>query len=166
MSNRSSSAQQRQKQIYLAGLAGKKPPVPVDMAELERRALRRMSRDAAAAIGGGAGREDTMQANREAFSRWQILPRMLRDVSALDTSIELFGQRRDQRHAATEARGGLVDRLFHPHQQLRQLPGLQRSWVRHATRLASPGAAVHGHADGAAAKSGNLGRGSSYSLVS
>ena len=93
MNQRPSSAQQRQKQIYLAGLAGKKPPVPVDMAELERRALRRMSRDAAAAIGGGAGREDTMQANREAFARWQILPRILRDVSALDTSLELFGQR-------------------------------------------------------------------------
>jgi lactate 2-monooxygenase len=32
-------------------------------------------------------------ANRAAFQRWRIVPRMLRDVERRDTSIELFGQR-------------------------------------------------------------------------
>lgn len=52
-----------------------------------------MSREAFAYIAGGAGSEATMQANRRAFDQWQIVPRMLRDVSARDTSIELFGQK-------------------------------------------------------------------------
>jgi lactate 2-monooxygenase len=34
-----------------------------------------------------------MAANREAFERWRIMPRMLRDVSRRDTSVELFGRR-------------------------------------------------------------------------
>ncbi|HMV89838.1 MAG TPA: alpha-hydroxy-acid oxidizing protein, partial [Cyclobacteriaceae bacterium] len=44
-------------------------------------------------IAGGAGAEATLQANRNAFDQWQIVPRMLNDVSRRDTSIELFGQR-------------------------------------------------------------------------
>src|SRR5919199_5015937 len=34
-----------------------------------------------------------MAANRAAFERWRIVPRMLRDVSRRDTSVELFGRR-------------------------------------------------------------------------
>ena len=34
-----------------------------------------------------------MRANRAAFERWRIVPRVLRDVSARDTSVELFGRR-------------------------------------------------------------------------
>src|SRR6185437_1658854 len=34
-----------------------------------------------------------MRANREAFERRRIVPRVLRDVSARDTSVELFGRR-------------------------------------------------------------------------
>ena len=41
-------------------------------------------------IAGGAGAGETLRANREAFHRWQIWPRMLRDVSRRDTSIKLF----------------------------------------------------------------------------
>lgn len=82
----------RQSQIYLEGLAGKKPSVPVDSAELEERARLYMSRQAFAYVAGGAGRESTIDANRRAFERWRIVPHMLRDVSQRDTSIELFGQ--------------------------------------------------------------------------
>jgi lactate 2-monooxygenase len=35
-----------------------------------------------------------MRANLAAFDRWRIVPRVLRDVSARDTSIELLGERR------------------------------------------------------------------------
>ena len=44
-------------------------------------------------VAGGAGSEHTMRADRAAFDRWQLVPRMLRDVSARDTSVELFGRR-------------------------------------------------------------------------
>ena len=36
-----------------------------------------------------------MRANREAFERHRIVPRVLRDVSVRDTSVELFGRRLD-----------------------------------------------------------------------
>ena len=52
-----------------------------------------MSREAWAYAGGGAGTGATMLANREAFDRWKIVPRMLRDVSRRDLSVELFGAR-------------------------------------------------------------------------
>jgi lactate 2-monooxygenase len=41
-------------------------------------------------VAGGAGAEDTMRANREAFYRYRIRPRMLRDVSDRDLSVTLF----------------------------------------------------------------------------
>ncbi len=42
---------------------------------------------------GGAGGEETMCANRDAFYRWRLRPRVLRDVSARDISIELLDKR-------------------------------------------------------------------------
>ena len=42
---------------------------------------------------GGAEDESTVRANRAAFSRYAFLPRVLVDVSAVDTAIELFGTR-------------------------------------------------------------------------
>ena len=84
---------ERQSQIYVGGVSGRRPRVPVDFAELERRAEAAMSEKAFAYVAAGAGLEETIRANREAFHRWQIVPRMLRDVSARDTSIELFGRR-------------------------------------------------------------------------
>jgi lactate 2-monooxygenase len=41
----------------------------------------------------GAGNERTVAANRAAFDRWRIVPRMLRDVERRDTGVELFGRR-------------------------------------------------------------------------
>ena len=84
---------QRQSHIYLEGLAGARPVVPVDPTELERRAREAMSPEAFAYVAGGAGLERTVDANRRAFDRWRILPHMLNDVSLRDTSIELFGDR-------------------------------------------------------------------------
>jgi lactate 2-monooxygenase len=83
----------RQTQIYLAGVSGRRPTVPLDARRLERAARRAMSRDAFAYVRAGAGNERTMFANRAAFDGWRIVPRMLRDVSGRGTSIELFGRR-------------------------------------------------------------------------
>ncbi|HEX2080192.1 MAG TPA: lactate 2-monooxygenase [Longimicrobium sp.] len=81
----------RQAEVYLAGVAGKTPAVPVDAARLEAAADEAMSDEAFAYVAGGAGSESTMRENRAAFERWRIVPRMLRDVSARDTTVELFG---------------------------------------------------------------------------
>ena len=83
----------RQTEVYLAGVRGVRPCVPVDAGRLEQAAQRAMSREAFAYTAGGAGSESTMRANRAAFERWRIVPRVLRDVSVRDTSVELFGRR-------------------------------------------------------------------------
>ena len=83
----------RQGKIYTAGVAGRLPAVPVAWAELEKAAQAAMTPEAWAYVAGGAGRESTMDANRAAFERWRIVPRVLRDVEKRDVSIELFGQR-------------------------------------------------------------------------
>jgi lactate 2-monooxygenase len=83
----------RQAEIYLAGLRGRRPRVPANPVELERRARKAMSREGFAYIAGGAGIESTVAANRAAFERWRIVPRFLNDVSSRDTSVELFGRR-------------------------------------------------------------------------
>jgi lactate 2-monooxygenase len=84
---------QRQTRIYLEGVSGRRPPVPLEAGRLEAAARKRLSREAFAYIAGGAGNERTMAANRAAFDRWRIVPRMLRDVEHRDTSVELFGRR-------------------------------------------------------------------------
>jgi len=66
--------------------------VPTDATMLEERARSVMSAEAFAYVAGGAGTGATMRANRAAFDRWRIMPRMLRDVAERDTSVELFGR--------------------------------------------------------------------------
>ncbi|GAA1800886.1 alpha-hydroxy-acid oxidizing protein [Agromyces neolithicus] len=83
-----------QSEVYRAGLSGTRPAVPVDVVALERAARKAVSAEAFAYLAGGAGAEATMAANRAAFGRWQIWPRVLRDVSSRDLSIELLGRRR------------------------------------------------------------------------
>jgi len=67
--------------------------VPFDAKRLEQRARSSMTAEAFAYVAGAAGEEETMRANRRAFERIAIVPRMLRDVSARDTAVELFGRR-------------------------------------------------------------------------
>jgi len=83
----------RQTEVYLAGVRGRRPAVPFDYAELERRARQKLTPQAFAYIAGGAGAERTIEANRAAFDRRRIVPRVLRDVSGRDLSLELFGRR-------------------------------------------------------------------------
>src|SRR3954452_15954128 len=83
----------RQARIYQDGVSGRRPGVPVAWTRLEAAARRAMSRAAYAYVAGAAGLEDTMAANREGFARWRIVPRVLRDVSARGTGVELFGRR-------------------------------------------------------------------------
>src|SRR5438445_12648401 len=61
------------------------------MAALARAVEEAADARAAAYVFGGAGSEDTMRANLEAFRRWRIVPRMLRDVSNRDLTVTLLG---------------------------------------------------------------------------
>src|SRR3954447_20073767 len=73
-------------------MTGERPALPMTYAELKRAAHQVLSPEAAGYVAGGAGAEETMHANRGAFRRWQIVPRMLRQVAERDLSVELFGQ--------------------------------------------------------------------------
>jgi lactate 2-monooxygenase len=85
------SGTQRQQQIYTLGLTGGALSVPVSLFLLEQKAKEMLSPPAFDYLAGGASGEDTVRANRDAFYRWRIVPRMLRDVSQRDLSVELFG---------------------------------------------------------------------------
>jgi lactate 2-monooxygenase len=87
------TGRERQAEIFLGGAGGQRARVPFDERRLEQRAQSSMTAEAFAYVAGGAGAEETMRANRRAFERIAIVPRMLRDVSTRDTSVEIFGRR-------------------------------------------------------------------------
>jgi isopentenyl diphosphate isomerase/L-lactate dehydrogenase-like FMN-dependent dehydrogenase len=84
---------QRQMQIYQDGLRGQKPAQPIAAEELEQKAREVLRPEAYLYVAGGAGAEDTVRANRDAFRRWRIVPRFLRDVSRRDLSVQVLGRR-------------------------------------------------------------------------
>jgi L-lactate dehydrogenase (cytochrome) len=79
------------REIYLRGLGGETPAIPVAVADLEREAMAAMDPKAANYVGAGAGSEETMRANAEAFRCRRIVPRMLRDVADRDLSTTVLG---------------------------------------------------------------------------
>ncbi len=86
-----SSGMQYQLQIYFAGTQNIKPTLPVTYEALEQKAREAMKPEAFAYIAGGAGAETTMQNNITAFNKWQIVPRMLGNVSGRSMAVDLFG---------------------------------------------------------------------------
>jgi lactate 2-monooxygenase len=81
-----------QHEVYLNGLGDQTPAFPVGWRDLEAAALEAMTPQARGYVGGGAGGEETMRANREAFDHWRILPTMLRGVPAhRDLSTTVLG---------------------------------------------------------------------------
>lgn len=80
-----------QYEIYLNGLSGERPDLPMTFEELERHAEAVMSEAMWSYVAGGAGNERTQRANVEAFHRWGFMPRILAGATARDLSIELFG---------------------------------------------------------------------------
>ncbi|MEZ4940384.1 MAG: lactate 2-monooxygenase [Saprospiraceae bacterium] len=86
------NALDRQRSVYLRGASGKRQNLPFDFDSLKKQAQQRMHPAAWAYVAGGAGREDTMAANRTGFGRWRIVPRMLRDVEHRNLETRLFDQ--------------------------------------------------------------------------
>src|SRR6478609_798966 len=78
--------------IYLNGLTGVRPELPMAYADLERTAEEVMTEQLWSYVSGGAGDERTQRANISAFDRWGLMPRMLAGAAQRDLSIELFGQ--------------------------------------------------------------------------
>jgi lactate 2-monooxygenase len=78
--------------IYFSGLAGQRPELPVTYELLREAARTVLTPQADAYVAGSAGSESTEAANRDAFRRHRLVPRMLRDVSERDLSVELLGR--------------------------------------------------------------------------
>jgi lactate 2-monooxygenase len=79
--------------IYLGGLAGTVPELPMAFPELARRAREALSPEMWSYVAGGAGDERTQDVNVTAFDRWGLMPRMLAGNAQRDLSVELFGRR-------------------------------------------------------------------------
>ncbi|MGL5908373.1 MAG: alpha-hydroxy-acid oxidizing protein, partial [Phycicoccus sp.] len=84
-----------QSAVYRAGSFGRRPLVPTDGTRLETAARRAMSRRGFAYVAGAAGGEATARANRSAFARWRVVPRMLVDTDERDQSVLLLGRRHE-----------------------------------------------------------------------
>jgi isopentenyl diphosphate isomerase/L-lactate dehydrogenase-like FMN-dependent dehydrogenase len=81
-----------QNDVYLRGLLGEPPTLPFGWREVQAAAEQVMTPGAVGYVSGGAGAEDTMRANREAFDRWRLVPRMLRGIPAeRDLTTSLLG---------------------------------------------------------------------------
>lgn len=85
-----------QNEIYLAGLGGARPELPMTAAGLESAAREQLSPEAFGYVAGGASTERTTRANVEAFGEHRIVPRMWRGTAksdARDLSTTVLGTR-------------------------------------------------------------------------
>ncbi|WP_280274385.1 alpha-hydroxy-acid oxidizing protein [Nocardia wallacei] len=85
-----------QNEIYLAGLSGAVPELPMTAAGLAERAREVLSPEAYAYVAGSASSERTAAANEAAFDRYRLVPRMWRGASGpgvRDLSVEVLGTR-------------------------------------------------------------------------
>jgi lactate 2-monooxygenase len=80
-----------QNEIYLQGLAGIVPKLPMVFSELEAKAEKALPPSIWSYVAGGAGDERTQRANAEAFGRWGLIPRMFVGAAQRDLTIDLFG---------------------------------------------------------------------------
>ena len=68
-------------------------PNLINLHDYERVAAERLAPGPLAYFTGGAGDEVTLRDNRAAFARQAIVPRVMRDVSSIDPSVEVLGRR-------------------------------------------------------------------------
>jgi isopentenyl diphosphate isomerase/L-lactate dehydrogenase-like FMN-dependent dehydrogenase len=79
-------------EIYINGMLGTKPELPMSVESLEAAAREKLSPEAFGYVAGSAGTESTARTNREAFERYRIVPRFLgQDVSVRDLSTTVLG---------------------------------------------------------------------------
>ncbi|MFF8837604.1 alpha-hydroxy-acid oxidizing protein [Streptomyces sp. NPDC015130] len=80
-----------QNEIYLDGLGGVLPALPMAFDELEAKALATLPPSVRTYVAGGAGDEHTQRANVRAFERWGLYPRMMAGATRRDMTVDLFG---------------------------------------------------------------------------
>ena len=80
-----------QLEIYLQGLSGILPSLPMSFAELEAKAQAAMPSGMWSYVAGGAGDERTQRVNVTAFENWGLMPRMFVGAKERDLSIDLLG---------------------------------------------------------------------------
>jgi lactate 2-monooxygenase len=78
---------QFQNEIYVSG----ESPWPIGVDDWETLAAEKLEPGPFGYIAGGAGNESTLRANREAFERRRLRPRMLAGNSVRDLSVEVLG---------------------------------------------------------------------------
>lgn len=80
-----------QNEIYLRGLQGVRPGLPVDFKSLEQRAAAALQPSVLSYVQGGCGDEFTQDNNVAAFRKFGLIPRMMIDCAQRDLTIDLFG---------------------------------------------------------------------------
>jgi lactate 2-monooxygenase len=78
-------------EIYSRGRAGERPALPTDLTALEAYAQPLMPADAYWYAAGSAGSGATNRANREAFDRWRIVPRVLAGATERVAATTMLG---------------------------------------------------------------------------
>jgi isopentenyl diphosphate isomerase/L-lactate dehydrogenase-like FMN-dependent dehydrogenase len=79
-------------EIYLQGMGGARPAFTTDPTALEAAARERLEPGPFWYVAGSAGSGASARANREAFDRWRIVPRMLTGATARDLTTTVLGQ--------------------------------------------------------------------------
>ncbi|MFD9705270.1 lactate 2-monooxygenase [Lentzea sp. NPDC059081] len=80
-----------QNEIYLQGLGGTVPPFTTDPNALEQSARDRLGPGPFWYVAGGAGSGATVRANRDAFERVQLVPRMLTNATERHLGVSVLG---------------------------------------------------------------------------
>jgi isopentenyl diphosphate isomerase/L-lactate dehydrogenase-like FMN-dependent dehydrogenase len=77
----------------LSGRLGSRPVIdePINIADFERVAAEKLEAGVLGYFAGGACDEVTLRDNVEGWQRWRLRPRMLVDVSAVETSAQVLG---------------------------------------------------------------------------
>ena len=78
--------------LLLKNINGDKP-FPICFDDLEKAVADKIPAGPYGYVRSGAGGEESLRNNRNAFAKYSIVPRFLTDVSNQDTSIELFGKK-------------------------------------------------------------------------
>jgi 4-hydroxymandelate oxidase len=116
-----------------------------DIARLERRARALRSPEVYDFYAGGSGQEATLRANVKAWRRLWLAPRVLRDVSSVDTSLTLWGT---ELRTPVAVAPTAFHRLAHPEGEVATAAGAAQAGAlfvlstRSSCRIEDVGAAV------------------------
>jgi isopentenyl diphosphate isomerase/L-lactate dehydrogenase-like FMN-dependent dehydrogenase len=80
-----------QLELYLGGLNGVRPQLPVTSGGMAERARMAMAPETWSYVAGGAGNEHTQDLNVTAFDRYGLIPRMLSGAAERDLTTSLLG---------------------------------------------------------------------------